>query len=979
MNKEKLEKLKKSLDNKFIPDNMKEKIRAEIKKLETEIKTDETITATEVKEEVKEIEKKVEKALEVAEEKEEKEEKAEKKETEKAIKKTAMAVAKTIRKDGEKWSEARKRANDVMKKEKVDAEKTTKSELDRLLARVRKNKSLMAELEGVKDLGRDASRHAKPVGKRVSANGNVYYEYRPNKTDRKTYGKYAFAEGGDVEKPKELKGYFVHILKSPYDSKMNVVPTTEKIILVTDGKKGDSFSVMSNEPHLKLVERTLFGKKYIHAEPVNFEGTTFKQKMFGGNFVWSTDSRFRDDVSELPIPLHDRIEYYEKGGKLKKSGRYSILGEVEGEQPILYTTTDDKERIKPLVNMAEIDLYELTGKNHRIFVTDEFTDDEVYHYEKGGGLETPYNVVYLTKSGRGMVAKNIMAKNEEEAKEKLEKQMRASTSFDKVVMVHESFELGGSVVTDLAGHQDGIFGVGNHGVLDGFSGTNYTGLVGETGAMSSGELFMDGGAVGMVNQQVIDNASQSYVNYYLGEGASAGIFKDGGAIENQYEGKTPAEVWSLWTEKQKQHFLIDHFNYFSVEEFKGKNLIEISRLEYKELPKLVRLELDYHVNKGQYAKGGNLIGNQKNIDLNHNGKIDAEDFKLLRSSMNGAWRNERNHVNHSENHEVRYARKNTNRTGYKGKRNFEVGGEFMTDPNFGNFQNNIYADGGMIGKEVTFIRHGESGKGIIGGINDDGSFAVATKHSIKLVEPDDILEIHDAPKKSRWFFDKGGYTNETDNVNHNEDYEVRYVIKKENRTGYKGKRSFDDGGDIPLMFLIKKEDVVIAEFKTEEEAKDFIYEYELEHPRVNLELINPNFIPKFSKKYVPENRLSESEWMMKHNSSREARAYAGGGKVSFAEKSKAIAKKFEGKRVEPKYQKEYGKVYDKDEAKEVGNKIAGSQKAKYDAKAEKGAVVKKNRGNHKMKATTDLARKIRRDGEKWTDAIKRASQQIKNN
>ena len=105
--------------------------------------------------------------------------------------------------------------------------------------------------------------------------------------------------------------------------------------------------------------------------------------------------------------------------------------------------------------------------------------------------------------------------------------------------------------------------------------------------------------------------------------------------------------------------------------------------------------------------------------------------------------------------------------------------------------------------------------------------------------------------------------------------------------------------------------------------------------------------------------------------------YAGGGKTTFSEKAKAIAKNFEGKRVEPKYQKEYGKVYDTKEAKEVGNKIAGSQKATYDAKAEKGAVVKKGKGNHKMKATTDLARKIRKDGEKWTDAIKRASLQLK--
>lgn len=121
----------------------------------------------------------------------------------------------------------------------------------------------------------------------------------------------------------------------------------------------------------------------------------------------------------------------------------------------------------------------------------------------------------------------------------------------------------------------------------------------------------------------------------------------------------------------------------------------------------------------------------------------------------------------------------------------------------------------------------------------------------------------------------------------------------------------------------------------------------------------------------------EGDWMMKKNSSKEARSYAGGGKVTFSEKAKAIAKNFEGKRVEPKYQKEYGKVYDKTEAKEVGNKIAGSQKASYDAKLEKGSEVKKKAGNPKMKATLDLAKKIRKDGEKWTDAVKRASQQLK--
>jgi hypothetical protein len=35
--------------------------------------------------------------------------------------------------------------------------------------------------------------------------------------------------------------------------------------------------------------------------------------------------------------------------------------------------------------------------------------------------------------------------------------------------------------------------------------------------------------------------------------------------------------------------------------------------------------------KSDYAKGGKLVGKQKNLDVNKNGKLDAEDFKMLRS------------------------------------------------------------------------------------------------------------------------------------------------------------------------------------------------------------------------------------------------------------------------------------------------------------------------------------------------------------
>lgn len=48
-------------------------------------------------------------------------------------------------------------------------------------------------------------------------------------------------------------------------------------------------------------------------------------------------------------------------------------------------------------------------------------------------LNNLYDVVYKTKSGRAMIAKNISAKNVSEAKTKVKQQMRLSSSFNGVV------------------------------------------------------------------------------------------------------------------------------------------------------------------------------------------------------------------------------------------------------------------------------------------------------------------------------------------------------------------------------------------------------------------------------------------------------------------------------------------------------------------------------------------------------------------
>jgi hypothetical protein len=133
-------------------------------------------------------------------------------------------------------------------------------------------------------------------------------------------------------------------------------------------------------------------------------------------------------------------------------------------------------------------------------------------------------------------------------------------------------------------------------------------------------------------------------------------------IVNNYKNKFNEPKVFIVT-KNKNIYTIDNVNTIKFNEIKkdiDKNNLSYSRYGYLKI----------------LLKGGGvgLIGNQKRIDMNHNGKIDAEDFKLLRSSMNGAWRNERKHVNHNEDYEVRYAKPRPNRTGYKGKRKFGDGG-----------------------------------------------------------------------------------------------------------------------------------------------------------------------------------------------------------------------------------------------------------------------------------------------------------------
>jgi hypothetical protein len=483
MNTEKLEKLKKSLDNKFIPDNMKDKIRVEIQKLESEIKTDDTITATEVKEEVKEIEKKVEKALEVADKKEEQAQakapartrakRTPKTETKKpkSNKKSVFSVAKEIRKAGESWEDAKKRASKMMKSENTETKTKVRTETSKLLASIRRKKELK-NLTGT-NIKSDINRTALPKGRRVSKKGwknqygeseggRVYYENRDNRTDR-------------------------------------LAPSYKDKIYLADGG-------------------TIIG------------------------------------TPETPLGRDLGISYTGLVGETgaMSSGEMFANGGGVGKKPTL-----KKGDVVEVVGRRWFD--RVNGNTYHtaeVFVNDKFVAKSRMTYG--------YDEQYV------QTAKELLLENYN-----LPKGMKETSPLWQLreygVKLTQSVSDGLKRDLEVGGFMDGV--------------------------------YADGGSTGLPA-----GTEQHFVNYYLGEGTAQGIFAEGGGIENQYIGKTPNEIWGMYSTSQKYHFLLDHSKEI---ESTPMSIEKATKTAYRFLPEKIKKSFQKHIREGQYAKGGEIVKGQE--------------------------------------------------------------------------------------------------------------------------------------------------------------------------------------------------------------------------------------------------------------------------------------------------------------------------------------------------------------------------------
>lgn len=109
----------------------------------------------------------------------------------------------------------------------------------------------------------------------------------------------------------------------------------------------------------------------------------------------------------------------------------------------------------------------------------------------------------------------------------------------------------------------------------------------------------------------------------------------GGSIPNNYEGKTPAQVWDAWTEKQRVHFITDHIDEINKrsEPFGEKYGTSISAgnflggKDYSELPKAVKQILIEHFVEGQYKKGGEVFSEKDALERVNLDSLDEFELK----------------------------------------------------------------------------------------------------------------------------------------------------------------------------------------------------------------------------------------------------------------------------------------------------------------------------------------------------------------
>jgi hypothetical protein len=241
-----------------------------------------------------------------------------------AFKKGAVGeLAKKIRKDGEAWPAALKRAGQMIKEQKTGVQKKATAQYKKLNTLLTK----MPALRKGTDVERDAPRKAKPIGKRTAKSGKTYYEYRSNRTDVRQGKGYPYlklgamlAKGGEIGKI--------------YDNVQMFEEISEKEINYIVKKMNEAKGVKNFDKELKKIVDWVWDNEPRLSKEQDAKGIKFLK-----NLAFMANGKSRSNS-----PFGSREEYTLKNFayfKLRGFHDVSKYGQPEQYVP-LYTVYDDE-------------------------------------------------------------------------------------------------------------------------------------------------------------------------------------------------------------------------------------------------------------------------------------------------------------------------------------------------------------------------------------------------------------------------------------------------------------------------------------------------------------------------------------------------------------------------------------------------------------------------------------------------------------
>jgi len=307
-----------------------------------------------------------------------------------AFKKGAVGeLAKKIRKEGEAWPTALKRAGQMIKEQKSGVQKKATAQYKKLNSLLTK----MPALGKGTDVERDAPRKAKPVGKRTAKSGKTYYEYRSNRTDVRQGKGYPYLKlGAMLAKGGEISKMYDEITMFDEISEKQVMYIVKKMNEAKGAKNFDKELqnlvnwVWDNEPMLSK-DQNVKGIKFLKNLAFMANGKSRSNSPFGSreeytvnNFAYFKLRGFHDVSTygqvEQYVPLYTvfddegyGFEYYYHAGKVNVVGEKG-MSTKKGSVEVNFFDTDKK--VKDFLNLSRVQFmarYKVTKDNYQKMVS----------------------------------------------------------------------------------------------------------------------------------------------------------------------------------------------------------------------------------------------------------------------------------------------------------------------------------------------------------------------------------------------------------------------------------------------------------------------------------------------------------------------------------------------------------------------------------------------------------------------------------